>query len=181
MERVLPLTFYPHQRTYPKEGPKRPRRVDLIVSLLVQYNLTDTANSVTFTQSDRLLDVTGRWTTQWDLTCNALPPGYALATSALSKQVPLLAPPVLRDHAVYSTSTRTPISLSSRIHAPHIPGRWNTQRDRTCNARGRTSASGKRTRSLDRRSLFSLSQRRSVGVCHGDTLLPGPVRRKDKH
>ena len=39
-----------------------------------------------------------------------------------------------RKQAVYSTSARTSIRLSSRIHAPHITRRWNTQWDLTSSA-----------------------------------------------
>ncbi len=39
-----------------------------------------------------------------------------------------------RKQAVYSTSARTSIRLSSRIHAPHITRRWNTQWDLTSTA-----------------------------------------------
>ena len=141
--------------------------------------------------------ITGRWNTQWDLTYNALPPGYALAASALSKQIPPLSaispamlchpdtcwplpqfpnrshsshrpsfaittstPPLHGHQSAYSTSTRTPITLSSRIHAPHITGRWNTQWDLTCNAlpRERTSPPS----ALQMQTLFSLSWRRVV-------------------
>ena len=68
----------------------------------------------------------GRWDTHLRHTSSALPAQYAPAAAALFKQMPLLAPTGRRNQAVYSTSARTPISLSSRIQAPHSMGRTGT-------------------------------------------------------
>eukprot|EP01043_Picozoa_sp_COSAG02_P056102 COSAG02_NODE_6603_length_3466_cov_16.150876_4_plen_320_part_01 len=44
----------------------------------------------------------GRWNTQWDLTSSARPAGYAIASYALSKPMPLLTPTDRRNQAVQS-------------------------------------------------------------------------------
>ena len=78
--------------------------------------------------------IMGRWNTHWDLTSSAVPDSCTTAPAALFKQMPLLAPTGRRNQAVYSTSAPPPISLSSRIQAPHIMGRWNTHWDLTSSA-----------------------------------------------
>ena len=88
----------------------------------------------------------GHWNTHWDLTSSALPAEYAPAAATLFKQVPLLAPTGRRNQAVYSTSARTPISLSSRIQAPHITGQLNTHWDLTSSAMPTGCASADATR-----------------------------------
>ena len=60
--------------------------------------------------------------------------------------MPLLAPTGRRNHTVNSTSARTPISLSSRIQAPHIMGRQNMHWDLTSSAMPTGCASADATR-----------------------------------
>eukprot|EP01043_Picozoa_sp_COSAG02_P033371 COSAG02_NODE_2273_length_9263_cov_10.296377_7_plen_207_part_00 len=62
--------------------------------------------------------IMGRWNTHWDLTSSAVRDSCKTAPATLFKQMPLLAPTDRRNQAVYSTSARTPISLSSRNHGP---------------------------------------------------------------
>ena len=64
--------------------------------------------------------ITGRWNTQWDLTYNALPPGYALAASALSKQIPPLS--AISPAMLCHPDTCWPLpQFPNRSHSSHRP------------------------------------------------------------